>query len=235
MLSALLDASAGAAPLAGREVHDHVLTLLLAGHETTASALTWTLYLLGRHPAAQRRVQSEADSLGGREASAGDLPALAYTRAAVSEAIRLYPPAWIIGREVTRDVTLGGWHLPPGSLAAVSPLLLHRDPRWYPEPDEFAPSRWLGQRPPSLPRHAYLPFGTGPRSCVGEQFAWNEAVTVLATLAQSWTFRAEPGLPPALGYQLTLRPTHGLPMTVHARPGAASGNGPGGRGPVPSV
>ncbi|WP_187365877.1 cytochrome P450 [Trebonia kvetii] len=216
VLSALLAASLEPGGLTAREVHDHVMTLLLAGHETTASTLTWALYLLGRCPMAQRRVQAEADTIDGRELSAGDLPALPFTRAVITEAIRLYPPAWIIGRTVTAGLDLGGWHLPPGSAAAVSPLLLHRDPRWYPDPDRFDPGRWLGNRP-ALPRHAYLPFGTGPRACIGEQFAWSESVTVLATLTRSWSFRTDPGLQPALSYQVTLRPAAGMPMTVHAR------------------
>jgi cytochrome P450 len=227
-VSALLAASAEPGGLTTREVHDQVMTLLLAGHETTASALTWALYLLGRHPAAQQRLQAEADALEGRSASASDLPALPYTRSVITEAIRLYPPAWIIGRTVTADLELGGWHLPPGSVAAVSPLLLHRDPHWYRDPERFDPGRWLGDRP-ALPRHAYLPFGTGPRACIGEQFAWREAVTVLATLAQSWTFRADPGFQPALSYQVTLRPAAGMPMTVHARPPRSSSLVPGPR------
>jgi cytochrome P450 len=217
VISALLTASEEPGGLTAGEVHDHVITLLLAAHETTASALTFTLYLLGRHPEAQRRVQAEADSLGGREAGPGDLPALAYTRAAISEAIRLYPPAWIIGRAVTAGTTLGGWHLPPGSLAGVSPLLLHRDPRWYPGPDEFDPARWLGQAPQARPRDAFLPFGTGPRACIGEQFAWNEAIIVLATLARSWSFSTAPGFRPTVSYRITLRPAAGMPMTVTAR------------------
>ena len=219
VVSALLAAAQQPGGLTSREVHDHVITLLLAGHETTASALTWTLYLLGRHPQAQQQVQAEADTLDSQEASAATLPTLRYTRAVITEAIRLYPPAWIIGRTVTADLRLGGWHLPPGSVAAVSPLLLHRDPRWYPDPDRFDPGRWLGGHPP-LPRNAYLPFGTGPRACIGEQLAWNEAVTVLATLARSWTFHAAADFRPALSYQVTLRPSAGMPITVHARPPA---------------
>ena len=216
VVSALLTAAQQPGGLTSQEVHDQVITLLLAGHETTASALTWALYLLSRHPEAQRQVQAEADTLDGSDAGAVNLPALRYTRAVIAEAIRLYPPAWIIGRTVTADLRLSDWHLPPGSVAAVSPLLLHRDPRWYPDPDQFDPGRWLGGHP-SPPRNAYLPFGTGPRSCIGEQFAWNEAVTVLATLARSWTFHANARFRPALGYQVTLRPSAGMPITVTAR------------------
>jgi cytochrome P450 len=217
VVSALLAAAEEPGGPTRGEVHDHVITLLLAGHETTASALTWSLYLLSRHPEAQREVQAEADTLNGREVTAATLPALRYTRAVITEAIRLYPPAWIIGRTVTADLRLGGWRLPPGSVAAVSPLLLHHDPRWYPHPDRFDPGRWLGGHAPP-PRNAYLPFGAGPRACIGEQFAWSEAVAVLATLARSWAFHTDAGFRPALGYQVTLRPSAGMPMTVHARP-----------------
>jgi cytochrome P450 len=215
-VSALLAAAQQGGGLTRGEVHDHVITLLLAGHETTASALTWTLYLLSRHQEAQRQVQAEADTLSGREASAAILPDLRYTRAVITEAIRLYPPAWMIGRTVTADLRLGGWRLPPGSVAAVSPLLLHRDPRWYPAPDRFDPGRWLGGHAPP-PRNAYLPFGAGPRACIGEQFAWSEAVTVLATLARSWAFHTAADFRPALAYQVTLRPSAGMLMTVRAR------------------
>jgi cytochrome P450 len=216
VVSALLAASDEPGGLTAGEVHDHVMTLLLAGHETTASTLSWALYLLGGHPSAQQRLQAEADALGDRAIGASDLPGLRYTRAVISEATRLYPPAWIIGRTVTASLTLDGWRLPTGSIAAVSPLLLHHDPRWYPDPDRFDPERWLGSQSP-VPRHAFLPFGTGPRACIGEQFAWSEAVAVLVTLARSWTFEAVPGFRPALSYQVTLRPSGGIPMTVLAR------------------
>jgi cytochrome P450 len=218
VVSALLAESALPSGLTAREVHDHVLTLLLAGHETTASALAWTLYLLGRHPGAQERLQAEVSALDGQPPTPGTLPALSYTRAVITEAIRLYPPAWIIGRTLTADLDLAGWHLPAGSVAAVSPLLLHHDPRWYPDPEAFDPGRWLDDRRHAVPRHAYLPFGTGPRACIGERFAWAEATTVLAVLAQSWTFRTDPGFEATPSYRVTLRPAGELPMTLHAAP-----------------
>jgi cytochrome P450 len=217
VISALLAATAGDGGLTDGEVHDHVVTLLMAGHETTANALSWALYLLGRHPGTQDKLHAEADTLGGRLPGFADLPALPYTRAVISEAIRLYPPAWLIGRTTTTDLDLGGWHLPAGSIAAISPLLLHHDPRWFPDPETFDPGRWLDQRREAVPRHAYLPFGTGPRGCIGEQFAWAEAITVLAVLARSWTVRTAPGFQPAIQYRVTLRPAGALPMTVHRR------------------
>jgi cytochrome P450 len=214
VVSALLAGSEAQGGLTAAEVHDHVMTLLMAGHETTTNALIWTLYLVGRHPDVQDRMRAEVSSLGGRLPEAADLSSFAYTRATISEAIRLYPPAWIIGRALTADVELAGWHLPTGSIAAVSPLLLHHDPRWFPDPEAFDPSRWLDDRRHAVPRHAYLPFGTGPRSCIGEQFAWTEAITILAVLAQSWTFLADPGFEAIPSYQVTLRPAGGLPMTL---------------------
>jgi cytochrome P450 len=193
---------------------------MMAGHETTASALAWTLHLLGRHQDVQRRLQAEVGTLDGRPPGFGDLAALRYTRAVISEAIRLYPPAWLIGRTTTADLKLGGWQLPAGSIAVVSPLLLHHDPRWFPDPETFDPGRWLDPGRQAAPRHAYLPFGTGPRACIGEQFAWAEATTVLAVLAQTWAFGAVPGFRATVQYRVTLRPAAGLPVLLHARGGA---------------
>lgn len=217
VISALLAAAAEPDGLSAAEVHDQVITLLMAGHETTANALSWALYLLGRHPDVQARLRSEVDLLDGRAPTFADLPALTYTRAVISEAIRLYPPAWLIGRTTTKDLRLGGWSVPAGSIVAVSPWLLHRDPRWFDQPDRFTPERWLGRRREALPRNAYLPFGTGARACIGEQFARAEAATVLAVLAQSWTVHPIAGAPVAIRYQVTLRPAGPLPMTVKAR------------------
>lgn len=218
VISALLAASAVPDGLSMMEVRDELTTLLMAGHETTANALSWTLYLLGQHPDVQRKVQSEVDRLGGRLPTLADLPTLTYLRAVISEAIRLYPPAWIIGRQTLTDFQLDAWRLPAGSVVVVSPLLLHHDPRWFPDPECFDPERWLDERREAVPRHAYLPFGTGPRACIGEQFAWTEAITVLAVLAQFWTVEADPTHRPTPQYRVTLRPADGIPMTVHARP-----------------
>lgn len=217
VVSALLAASLQPDGLTAAEVHDNVLTLLMAGHETTANALSWTLHLLGSHPDAQRKLHAEVDALGGRLPTADDLPKLAYTRAVVSEGIRRYPPAWLIGRATSADLELGGWHVPAGSLVAVCPLLMHHDPRWFPEPDAFDPDRWLDERRDAVPRYAYLPFGTGPRSCVGEQFAWAEAVTALAVIAARFTAATEPGHVVRPQYRITMRPGTGIPMRLRAR------------------
>jgi cytochrome P450 len=217
VVSALLAASGEPDGLRPDEVHDHVITLLMAGHETTATALTWTMYLLGSHPEVQAMVHAEVDALHGRIPTFEDVATLSYTRAVISEAIRLYPPAWIIGRATTRDFSLGGWDVPAGSLVAASPLLLHRDPRWFPEPDSFDPSRWLDQRREAVPRHGYLPFGTGPRACIGEQFAWTEAVCVLAGIAQNWRVEMDPGVQVQPEYRVTMRPSGAVPMRLRAR------------------
>jgi cytochrome P450 len=216
VISALLAASAEPDGLRPAEVHDHVLTLLMAGHETTANALSWTMHLLGQNPDKAQRLHAELDALG-RSPTSADLPALTYTRAVVSEAIRLYPPAWMIGRSTEEPIELGGWQVPVGSLVAVCPLLMQHDARWFPEPDTFDPDRWLDERRERVPKYAYLPFGTGPRSCVGEQFAWAEAVTALAVLAGRFTARTEPGHVVRPQYRITMRPGNGIPMLLRKR------------------
>jgi cytochrome P450 len=217
VVSALLAASKEPDGLTDAEVHDHVITLLMAGHETTANALSWTLHLLGNHPDAQAKLHAELAMLGDRLPTSEDLPGLTYTRAVVSEAMRIYPPAWMIGRTLSTDQEFGGWHVPAGSVVAVSPLLMHHDARWFPEPDTFDPDRWLDARREGVPRHAYLPFGTGPRSCIGEQFAWAEAVTALAVIARRWSAQTDPDHTVRAQYRIVLRPANGIPMTLRDR------------------
>ncbi len=146
-----------------------------------------------------------------------DLAGLTYTRAVIAESMRLFPPAWMITRELTADADFAGWHAPAGTIVAVSPLLLHHDARWFPDPERFDPARWLDDRRDAVPRHAYLPFGTGPRSCIGEQFAWAEATTALAIICSRWTARSVPGHEVRPQYRVTMRPAPGLPMQVQAR------------------
>lgn len=217
VVSALITASLEPDGLTAAEVHDNVITLLMAGHETTANALSWTLHLLGNHPEAQQRLHAEVDTLGGRLPTADDLPKLPYTRAVLSEGMRLYPPAWMIGRQTSQDLDIGGWHLPAHTIVAMSPLVMHHDPRWFPDPDEFDPQRWLDERREAVPRHAYLPFGTGPRSCVGEQFAWAEAITALAVIASRFSARTTPGHVVRPQYRITMRPGNGIPMLLTKR------------------
>jgi pentalenene oxygenase len=217
VVSALLAAAAQPDGLTLTEVHDHVITLLMAGHETTATALSWTLHLLGQHPAIERALHAELDRFGLRLPSLEDLPRLSYTRAVITESMRLFPPAWIIGRTLTASADFAGWHADPGTIVAVSPLLLHQDARWFPDPLTFDPDRWLDERRDAVPRHAYLPFGTGPRSCIGEQFAWAEATTALAVICSRWSARTEEGHQVTRHYRVTLRPGNGLPMRLRER------------------
>lgn len=217
VVSALLSDGEIRDGMSSAEIHDHVLTLLMAGHETSANALTWTLFLLGKHPGVQHRLFVEVRDFADSGPPFADLPNLPYTRAVVAEAMRLYPPAWFLGRTILEPLEFAGWHAPAGTLVGASPMLLHRDPRWFPEPDRFDPSRFLGERRKALPRNAYLPFGTGPRVCIGEQFAWAEVTTALAVLAANWRIYTDPTLDPEIQHRVTLRPAGEVPIMVQRR------------------
>jgi cytochrome P450 len=202
--------------LSYQEVRDNVVTLLMAGHETTANALSWTFHLLGAHPEIAVRLRDEVAVLEGRQPGFDELSTLRFTRAVLTEAMRLYPPVWMIGRTATRSFALGSWNVEEGTTVIVSPRVLHRRPEWYPAPDDFDPDRWLDDRAERVPRYAYLPFGLGPRSCIGEQFAWTELVILLAVLAARWRLEPQPGHLVEPQYRVTLRPRDGLPMTARA-------------------
>ena len=200
------------------QVRDEVLTLFLAGHETTASALAWTWYLLARNPAAERALHHEIDTvLGDRTPAAADLERLPFTRAVLAESMRLYPPAWTLGRETHAPMTLGGYEIPVGTMIFMSQWLIHRDARWFPEPLAFRPERWTPEFESTLPRMAYFPFGAGPRKCIGESFAWMEGVLVIATLAQRWRVRVPAGVDPTPRALITLRPAGGVPAILERR------------------
>jgi cytochrome P450 len=200
------------------QVRDEAVTLLLAGHETTANALAWAFHLLGRAPAAQLRLRAELDEvLGGRLPGADDLPRLAYTRAVFNESMRLYPPAWIVARRLLQPRDILGYRLPGGSMLLFCAWVVHRDPQWWPEPDEFRPERWL-ERDPQRPRYAYFPFGGGPRQCIGNGFAEAEGVLTLATLLRRWYVMPTSDRPPRPRPLITLRPAGGVPMVVSGTP-----------------
>jgi cytochrome P450 len=199
------------------EIHDHVMTLMLAGHETTANALTWALFLLGKHPDVQDRLAAEVAAFADAGPTFADLHTLSYTRAVVSEALRMYPPAWLLGRTIVAPLEFGGWHAPAGTVVLTSPMLLHRDRRWFPDPDTFDPGRWLDDRRHAVPKHAYLPFGSGPRACIGEQFAWAEAITALAVIAGNCRVQTDSNLTPEIHYRVTLRPSGAVPVRVTTR------------------
>jgi cytochrome P450 len=204
--------------LTDTQVRDELLTLLLAGHETTATGLSWTWYLLSQNPQAEARLHAEVDGvLDGRPPTADDVPKLRYTEMAFAEAIRIYPPAWIISRPVLRDFEIGGYRLPTGTTFYICQYLLHRHRSFYPDPLKYDPERMSPEARAARPHYAYIPFSAGPHQCIGEQFAWHEAVLVLATIAQKWRLRAEPDYVPELEPLITLVAKGGLPMTVERR------------------
>jgi cytochrome P450 len=221
LLSRLLVARDEADPERGmsdQQLRDEVMTLFMAGHETTANALAWTLMLLAEHPEIDHRLDDELSRvLDGRPATADDLASLPLADAIVKESMRLYPPAHTIGREATRDLRLGPFELPAHTSILISPWAMHHDPRFFPDPEAFHPDRWLDGSTAKLPKNAYMPFGGGPRVCVGNHFAIMEAVLVLVTIAQRARFerlsRDSIGVQPAI----TLRPLGGLPLRVRRR------------------
>jgi cytochrome P450 len=209
----------GGGRLDEREVRDEALTLLLAGHETTAVALTWTWYLLAENPGAEAELHAELDRvLAGRAATADDLDQLPVARATFLESMRLYPPAWTIGRRALADCEIAGYLVPAGAGVYMCQYLVHRDPRFFPRPELFAPGRWLDPAAVAArPRFAYFPFGGGARRCIGDGFAELEGVLALATLAARWRLRRVPGHPVAPEPLITLRPRHGMRMTLERR------------------
>ena len=197
-----------------------VTTFLLAGQETTSLALTWIWYLLSQHPQALRRLEDELDAvLGGRPPEYADLARLPYTRMVIDEALRLYPPAWGFSRQALGDDELGGYRLPRGWMAFVVPFVLHRLPSLWDEPEAFDPDRFSPERSADRPKFAYVPFGAGPRQCIGNQFALMEAHLIVATLAQRYRLRLLPGHTVEPWPLITLRPRFGMPMFIEHRRG----------------
>lgn len=204
--------------LSDDEVRDEVMTLFLAGHETTANALTWTWRLLAEHPEAEARLHAEVDDvLGTRRATFDDVRRLPYTRQVFAEAMRLYPPAWAVSRQAVRDTILGGHRIPGGAVLTFSPYVLHRDPRLWSGPETFDPDRFAPGDDVKRHRFAYVPFSAGPRGCIGEQFAWTEGVLVTATIAQRRFLRRAEHAPSTLYPSVTLRPGRPIPVIAHRR------------------
>lgn len=201
-----------------RQVRDEAMTIFLAGHETTANALTWTWYLLSQAPDVERRLHEEIDAvLAGRLPTVADVERLPFTTRVVTESMRLYPPAWLIGRRAINEYSIGGYYVPPRSIIVMSQWIVHRDARHYREPERFDPDRWTPEFKTALPRFAYFPFGGGPRQCIGESFAWMELVLLVATLAQQWRFELVPGHRVVPRAAVTLRPKYGMKMITRAR------------------
>jgi cytochrome P450 len=216
-LSRLLTAiQAEPAEVRRQRSHEQLTTLLLAGHETTASTLSWAFHLLDEHPQVARRMREEAFSvLGDRRPGFDDLTRLPYTTMVLEEVMRLYPPVWILPRAAEVDDQVDGHRIPAGSDVIVSPYLMHRNPRYWPDPERFVPERFDRARAAGRPRYSYLPFGAGPRVCIGSNLAMMEAVFVLSTVVRRLELRKLPGRPVVAEPMLSLRIRGGLPMTVH--------------------
>ncbi|MCK9894105.1 cytochrome P450 [Frankia sp. AgB32] len=231
LLLAARDADTGA-PMSDTQIRDEALTLLLAGHETTANALAWTFHLLGGEPEVLATLRDELDEvLGERRATVDDVARLTYCNAVLMEAMRLYPPVWAMARHLVEDRVVAGHRLPAGSTVVMSQWVVHRDERWWPQPERLDPTRWTrprtagaaGAPPPASPgarhRFAYFPFGAGPRQCIGNTFALTEGVLALASIARHWSFTPATSAPVTPVPMVTLRPRNGLPMIAHRRRG----------------
>jgi len=201
-----------------RQLRDDIATFLVASHDTLSHALTWTWLLLAAHPDVDERLGGELTSvLGQRAAESDDVPRLVYTRAVLAEAMRLFPPAWIIVRRATVDARLAGVDVPAGALVIASPFVMQRDVRFFEDPLRFHPERWLIDGEPRRPKLSYFPFGAGGRACIGEGFAWLEGTLVLATIAQRWRLASTSTATVEPRARVTLRPRHVPPMTLAAR------------------
>lgn len=234
LLSRLIHATDETGGMTDADLRDEAMTLFLAGHETTALALTYTLHLLSEHPEARARVERElAEVLGGRLPAFDDLSQLVVTRAVVQESLRLYPPAWAVAREAREDTVVGGFRIPRGAQIFIPIFSIQRHPRFFDDPERFSPERFLpggeverGLADKQLPRFSYFPFGAGPRVCIGQHFAMVEAVSVLAVLIQRVRFTLPPGSRLRLSPAVTLRPRGPVRMRVERRPSGYIDEGP---------
>jgi cytochrome P450 len=216
MLLMAVDEEGDGGGMTDQQLRDEAMTLFLAGHETTANALAWTWYLLSLNPSAAEAMHRELDSLGDRALTPADYARLPYTEMIVAESMRMFPPAWAVSRLAIEDAMIGEWLVPKGAVVVAAQAVTHRDPRWFPDPDRFDPLRFTAEAKASRPKLSYFPFGAGPRICIGEGFAWMEAVLIVATIAQRWKFElmSRDVTPQA---SITLRPKGGVRMRVTTR------------------
>jgi cytochrome P450 len=213
--------------MSDKQVRDEVMTIFIAGHETTANALTWTFYLLSQYPDVERKLHEEIDSVlesintnghaVAKIPTTEDTPKLQYTEKVLRESMRLYPPVWTMGRYVENDYNIGEYIIPAGSSILMSQYVMHHDPRYYEEPEQFNPDRWTAEFKTQLPRFSYFPFGGGIRGCIGEPFAWMEGILIIAIIAQKWKMRLVPGQRIKLDPAITLRPKYGMKMKLIQR------------------
>ena len=218
LLSLLIHAEKTGGIKDDEQLRNEVLAMLIASHETTATALTWSWYLLSQHPHVEAELHRELDEvLAGRLPTVDDLPRLRFTEMVAAEVLRLYPPIYTFGRQARNPFTLGDYHLPARTQVLVSPYVIQRDPANYPEPDQFDPQRMAPECRSTRSRYAFIPFGAGQRQCLGEPFAWAEIVLALATLAQHWWVRLVEGHHVMPEPVMTLRPKGGMPMMLERR------------------
>ena len=209
------DATGG---MSDEQLRDEVMTLFLAGHETTALTLAWSWYLLGKHPEAEKKFHAELDEvLGGRDATMADLPRLKFTEQIAKECLRLYPPAYGLGREAIEDCEIGGYRVPKGTQVFMFQWSTQRDPRFYDRPDEFMPERWTEEFIQRLPKYAYFPFGGGPRACIGASFAMMEIILALATIGRRFRLELVKDHPVKIFPAMSLRPKDGVKVVVKNR------------------
>jgi cytochrome P450 len=214
MLMQVEDADDGTR-MSDRQLRDEVVTLMLAGHETTANTLSWTWMLLAQHPNVRSQLQQELQAvLQGRQPAIADLPQLPYTNQVIREAMRLYPPVTDVSRQATQDCEIGGYRIPKGCTLVASQWVMHRDPRYFQQPEIFNPGRWADDLEKRLPRGVYFPFGDGPRICIGKSFAQMESVLILAAIAQEFQLDLVPNQAIELQPSITLRPKHGLKVVL---------------------
>jgi cytochrome P450 len=220
LLSMLMSATdeTGTERMTDVQLRDEVLTLALAGHETTANNLSWTWYLLSKHPEIAKRLQEEVDEvLGDREPTLADLKRLDYANRVVSESMRLYPPAWMFERQAIEADELGEWRIPKGTIIGISPFSVHRHPRLWKNPEGFDPDRFLPERSEGRPRYAYIPFGGGPRTCIGNHFAMMETTIITAMIARRYEIDLDPMHQVRLDAGITLRPKNGIRVRLRRR------------------
>ncbi len=218
LLDLMLAASSADDEASRQALRDQVITVFLAGYETVANALSWTWYLLSENPDCEAKLHEEVDrALAGRLPVAADVPNLRYTEAVMAESLRLYPPAWAMGRHARNDFALGEYYLPASTTVLISQFITQRDPRYFSDPLRFDPNRFSAEGKARRAKFTYFPFGAGPRQCIGESFAWMEGVLILATLAQRWKLRLAPGHRIEPQPLITLRPKYGMLMEVEPR------------------
>ena len=218
LLDLMLAASPDKSAASEQSLRDQVITIFLAGYETMANALSWTWYLLSQNPDCERRFHDEIDrELQGRSATFDDVPRLRYVEMVLAESLRLFPPAWAMGRYARADFQLGEYVLPAKTTVLISQFITHRDPRFFPDPLRFDPERFTPEAKARRSKLTYFPFGAGVRQCIGESFAWMEGVLLLATIAQKWRLKLVAGHPVEPEPLITLRPKHGMRMHLERR------------------